>query len=175
MTPSQSPTERQDIVRERTFRWSDPREFTSAGRGLTGRQLLEALAAGRIPAPPAVVLIGMQLIVVGDGHIEMALVPAEYMYNTIGCVHGGILTTLLDTAMGCSVLSSLDAKTGHTTLDVHVNFVRPATIDSGRLVAVGDVVHRGTRTATASGKVTDAEGRLYAHATTTCLLTSRAG
>ena len=173
MTLSQSPAERQGIVRERTFSWSDPRGFTAAGRGLTGRELLEALAAGRISPPPAVELIGIEMVAVGDGHVEMALAPAEYMYNTIGCVHGGILATLLDSAMGCSVLSSLDAKTGHTTLDLHVNFVRPATIDSGRLLAVGDVVHRGTRTATASGKVTDAEGRLYAHATTTCLLTSR--
>jgi len=175
MTPSQSPTERQAVVRERTFTWSDPRAFVAAGRGQSGRQILDALAAGRIPAPPAVELVGIELIAVGDGHVEMALIPAEYMYNTIGCVHGGILATLLDSAMGCSVLSLLDANTGHTTLDLHVNFVRAATIDAGRLIAAGDVIHRGSRIATASGKVTDADGRLYAHATTTCLFTARPG
>jgi uncharacterized protein (TIGR00369 family) len=147
----------------------------AAGRGLTGREVLEAMAAGRIAPPPAILLLGIELEMVGDGRVEMTLQPAEYLYNTIGTVHGGIVATLLDSVMGCAILTKLDAAIGHTTLDIHVNYVRPATIAAGRLRGIGTVLHLGSRTATAEGKLVDTDGRLYAHATTTCLLTARAG
>jgi uncharacterized protein (TIGR00369 family) len=162
-------------LRQRTVSWSDPVEAMAAGRGLTGYEVLTAMAAGRIPAPPAIQLLGIQLDVIREGHVEMLLDPAEYLYNTIGTVHGGILATLLDSVMGCAVLTKLDAASGHTTLDIHVNFVRPATITAGRLRGIGQVLHLGSRTATAEGRLVDAEDRLYGHATTTCLLTARAG
>jgi uncharacterized protein (TIGR00369 family) len=147
----------------------------AAGRGLTGREVLEGMVAGRIPPPPAIRLLGIKLDVIRDGHVEMILVPAEYLYNTIGTVHGGIVSTVLDSAMGCAVNTTLDALTGCTSLDLHVNFVRPATIEAGPLRAIGRVLHRGSRTATAEGKLVDTTGRLYGHATSTLLIVPRAG
>jgi len=181
MTDKRTTTRRQqpapDVVdipiRERITTWGDPIAAMAAGRGLTGREVLEAMAAGRIPTPPAIRLLGIQLDVIREGHVEMTLEPAEYLYNTIGSVHGGVVSTLLDSAMGCSVNTRLDALTACTTLDLHVNFVRPATIAAGRLRAIGRVLHMGSRTATAEGKLVDAAGRLYGHATTTLLLVPR--
>jgi len=163
------------VVRERTVTWGDPLMAMAAGRGLTGREVLDGIAADRIPAPPAIRLLGIVLDVVREGHVEMTLDPAEYLYNTIGSVHGGVVSTLLDSAMGCAVNSRLDATTGCTTLDLHVNFVRAVTIATGPIRAIGRVLHMGSRTATAEGKLMDAAGRLYGHATATLLLIERAG
>jgi uncharacterized protein (TIGR00369 family) len=118
-------------------------------------------------------MIGFRIDLVGDGHVEMVLEPAEYMYNTIGSVHGGVVATLLDSAMGCAVWSVLDAQTAHATLDIHVNFVRPATVGDGPFRAIGQVLHKGSRTATAEGKMIDRNAKLYAHSTTTCLFIPR--
>jgi uncharacterized protein (TIGR00369 family) len=160
-------------VRERIVTWSDPADAIAAARGLTGREVLEAMAARRIPPPPVAQLLGMEFITIGDGHVEMALESAEYLYNTIGSVHGGVLATVLDSVMGCAVATKLDAGTRYTTLDLHIRFVRAPTIESGRLRAIGHVLHLGSRTATTEGNVMDAAGRLCAHGTGACLLFPR--
>lgn len=160
--------------RELTIHWTDPAAAADAARGLSGLAVLQRMVAGKIAPPPAAQLIGITIVAVEDGYIEMTLEPAEFMYNTIGSVHGGIVTTLLDSAMGCAVTTKLDATTAHATIDLHVNFVRPATVATGQLRATGRVLHRGARTATAEGRVLDTRQALYAHATTTCLLMPRA-
>lgn len=162
------------MARERTVTWGDPAKAIAAGRGLTGREVLEGMVAGKIAAPPTIRLLGIELDVIREGHVEMSLEPAEYLYNTIGMVHGGIVSTLLDSAMGSAVNTRLDAQTGCTTLNLHVNFVRPVTIEAGRVRAIGRVLHLGSRTATAEGTLVDATGRLYGHASSTLLLTPRA-
>ena len=171
MTPAEEITP----VRERIVTWSDPAATLAAGRGLTGREVLEAVMAGGIAPPPIARLLGIEFIAIGDGEVEMALEVGEYLYNTIGSVHGGVLATVLDSVMGCAVATRLDADRRYTTLDLHTRFVRPPTIESGRLRAIGRVLHIGTRTATTEGTLMDGTGRLCAHGTGACLLFARSG
>ena len=107
---------------------------------------------------------------IGDGWARFELEPAEWHYNALGTVHGGILSTLADTALGCAVHTKLPAGTGYTSLDLTIKFTRAATVDSGLLTCEGTVVTIGRRTATAEARITDGSGRVIAHAVTTCLL-----
>jgi len=128
------------------------------------------MIAGRIPRPPMACLLGFDLVEVGDGYAVFECRPGEQHYNPIGVVHGGLACTLLDSAMGCSVNSTLAAGMAYTTLELKVNLVRPLTMNTGLVRCEGRIVHRGSRTATADGRLIDAAGKLYAHATTTCII-----
>ncbi len=108
--------------------------------------------------------------VVEAGVVAFTMTPQELHYNPMGVVHGGVLSLLLDSAMGCAVSSMLPAGTGYTTVDLHVTFVRAVTIDSGPLRAEGRALHVGGRVATAEGRITDAAGRLVAHGSESCLI-----
>jgi uncharacterized protein (TIGR00369 family) len=158
------------MIRERTFTWSDPKLTADAGREMAGIDLMRSLRDGVIPAPPVVALVGLSLTEVEVGRVVMRLTPAEYHYNPIGTVHGGILATLLDSVMGCAVHTTLPKGRGYTSLEIKVNYVRAVTDQSGELSAEGRVVHGGRRSAVAEGKVVDAKGRLCATASTTCLV-----
>jgi uncharacterized protein (TIGR00369 family) len=96
--------------------------------------------------------------------------PPEFHYNPLASVHGGIVATLLDSVMGCAVHSKLPRGRGYTTVEIKVNYVRPVTAATGRVRAEGTTIHVGRQIATAEGRLVDAAGRLYAHATTTCLV-----
>ena len=115
-------------------------------------------------------LIGMSFVSADHGRVVFALTPEERHYNPIGSVHGGIAATLLDSAMGCAVHSTLPPGTGYTTAEIKVSYVRALTAATGPVRAEGRLIHGGSRMATAEGFVRDAEGRLYAHGTTTCLV-----
>jgi uncharacterized protein (TIGR00369 family) len=104
------------------------------------------------------------------GRAEFSLVPGPQHYNPIGMVHGGIAATMLDSAMGCAVHSTLPAGARFTTLDLNIHYTRAMTADTGRVVAIGETVHVGGRTATAEGRVLDEDGNVLAHGTTTCLV-----
>jgi uncharacterized protein (TIGR00369 family) len=163
-------TQTQDVTRTRTFTWTDP----SLHAGLLGRhsglELLTAMAAGELPPPPIMDLVGLGGMTVEQGRVTFFLDPQEYHYNPLGSVHGGIISTMLDSAAGCSVHSTLPAGVGYTSLDLNVKFLRAVTVESGRLTAAGAVLQRGRRTALAEARMTDAGGRLVAHATSSCLL-----
>jgi uncharacterized protein (TIGR00369 family) len=138
---------------------------------MTGLELLHAIAAGEAPGAPFGELLGFQPIEAEEGRVVFAYVPQPTHYNPLGTVHGGVAATLLDSAMGCAVHSTLPAGAGYTTLELKVNFTRAITADTGRVVCEGTVVHRGGRTATADGRlVAEGSGTLLAHGTTTCLL-----
>lgn len=159
-----------DASRTRTFTWEDPRSLAEAARGLTGLEFLQKVVSGELPRPPISALMNFGLAELSEGRAVFTVEPAEYHYNPIGVVHGGLAATLLDSAMGCAVHSTLPAGAGYTTLEVKVNFVRPLTAETGLVRCEGEVIHVGGRTATAEGKVLDAAGKLYAHATTTCII-----
>ena len=162
--------------RERTIAWDDPVAAAASGRDLSGLDYMHAIAAGQIPPPPIAVLMGFELVAVEEGRAVFAVTPGEYHYNPIGVVHGGLAATLLDSAMGCAVHSTLPAGTGYTTLEVKVNFARPITGATGRVVCEGTLIHRGWTVATAEGRLTaEKTGKLLAHGTTTCLLFSGNG
>ena len=138
---------------------------------MSGRESLEAMMRGDVPPPPMGVLMGMQLVLVEEGRAVFILTPGEQQDNPMGITHGGLAATLLDSAMGCAVQSTLAAGGGFTTLDLTVHYVATVTRGTGPVLAEGHVVHRGGRTATAEGRITRvADGHLLAHATTTCLL-----
>lgn len=158
------------MIRERTFSWTDPAVIAEASRGMAGLDLLRSWRDGLVPSPPIGALVGMSLTEVDSGRVVMRLTPAEYHYNPIGSMHGGILATLLDSVMGCAVHSTLPQGRAYTSLEIKVNYVRAVTNASGELAAEGKVVHGGRRSAVAEAKVVDAKGRLCATASTTCLV-----
>src|ERR671921_1482536 len=146
--------------RSRTYSWTDPAEHAALIGQRTGLELLQAMAAGELPAPPVMHLIDMAGMEVEKGSVTVFLDPQEFHYNPLGSVHGGVLSTLLDTAAACSVHSTLPAGVGYTSLDLTVKFLRPVTMDSGRLTCRGEVLQRGRRTALAESRLTDAQGKL---------------
>ena len=162
-----SPT---DSERTLTIRWKDPRVFNEAGQGLSGLEFLQKVVAGELPRPPIADLMNFDLVEVSDGFAVFTVEPAEYHYNPIGVVHGGLAATLLDSAMGCAIHSTLPPGVVYTTLEVKVNFVRALTMQTGLVRGEAKVIHAGARTATAEARLIDASGKLYAHGTTTCLV-----
>jgi uncharacterized protein (TIGR00369 family) len=163
-------TMRDEAVRTRTFTWEDPTVAAEAARTMSGLDYLHASLSGALPAPPMLYLMGMEAVEFEKGRAVFAVEPAEYHYNTIGSVHGGLACTLLDSAMGCAVHTTLPAGAGYATLELKVNLVRPLTIETGRVLCVGTVIHVGGRIATAEARIEDTEGVLYAHATSTCMI-----
>jgi len=159
-----------ELKRTLTVDWEDPRVLVEAARGLSGLEFLQRIVAGELPPPPIAALLKFELAELSEGHAVFAVEPAEYHYNPIGVVHGGLAATLLDSAMGCAVHSALPAGAGYTSLEIKVNFVRPLTAETGRVRCEAKLIHLGGRTATAEGRVVDEAGKLYAHGTTTCLI-----
>jgi uncharacterized protein (TIGR00369 family) len=137
---------------------------------MSGLDFLQRIADGRFPAPPIAELLGFRPTVVEKGRAVFVSTPDARLYNPIGSVHGGYAATLLDSCMACAVHSMLNAGQGYTTVELKVNFVRPLSADTGELSAEGKVLHVGRQIASAEGRLTDARGRLLAHATTTCLV-----
>jgi uncharacterized protein (TIGR00369 family) len=160
--------------RTRTFSWQDPLLTFAGAEGRTGLEFLQALIAGKLPPPPIALALDFALVDASDGYARFEGNAAEFHYNPIGVVHGGVACTLLDSAMGCAVMSTLDAQHAYTTVQINVNLTRAITRDTGRLIAEARIVHRGGRSATADGRLIDGAGKLLAHATTTCMIFPRA-
>jgi uncharacterized protein (TIGR00369 family) len=159
-------------LRSLTITWSDPQDLATAGRSMAGIDFLRAIRDGRLPSPPIAELLGFRLAEVEPGHAVFEVIPGEQHYNPIGVVHGGLAMTLLDSAMGCSVQTRMPAGGGYTTLEAKTNLVRAITSETGALRAIGKLVHLGRQVATAEGRLEDASGKLYAHASTTCMVLS---
>lgn len=159
-----------DNNRTRTVTWDDPMVYLPLGQQTNGLELMRMMIAGKIPPPPIARLMNFTLVEVDEGRAVFAVEPAEFHYNPIGVVHGGLISTLLDSALGCAVHTTLPAGTTYTSLELHVNFVRPLTRTTGEVRCEARVLHTGRRMATAEAKVTDAAGKLYGHGTTTCMV-----
>jgi uncharacterized protein (TIGR00369 family) len=157
-------------LRSLNITWEDPSIVAKAAFSMRGLDFLGKIAAGEIPAAPIMRLIDMQSAEVGEGKAAFTCVIGEQHYNALGVVHGGIAATLLDTALGCAVHTMLPMGVGYTTLELHVNYVRPIAIQTGMVRAEGEVIHIGRSVATAQARLIDAAGKLYAHATTTCMI-----
>jgi len=157
-------------ARSRSFKWTDPARFAEPIQKLSGIEFMRAFLNGALPAPPFMELLGIRIVSVDPGSVVFEFEPDEYMYSPLGNVHGGIVTVLLDTAMGCSFHTTLPAGVGYTTLELKVNFLRPVTSKAGTLRAEGHVLHSGSRVATADARLLDREKKLHAHATSTLLI-----
>jgi len=158
------------VKRNLSVAWDDPMALAEAGRSMAGIEFLRAIRDGRLPHPPICALLGYRLKEVDAGRAVFEISPAEQHYNPIGVVHGGIAMTLLDSAMGCAVQTQMPAGGGYTTLEAKTNLVRAITSSTGTLRAVGTVLHAGKRVASAEARLVDAGGKLYAHATSTCIV-----
>lgn len=157
-------------VRSRTIQWDDPAPFGEAAGSMSGIEMLHAIGRGDLPAPPMMHTLGIEFDEVDEGRAVFAAEPAEYHYSPLGMVHGGLAATLADTAMGCAVHSLLPVGAAYATLELKINLVRPLTSATGRIQCEGTAVHMGSRIATAEARVVDRDGKLYAHATSTCML-----
>ncbi len=169
-----TPDRRERAAGERTLivRWEDPSlgPRIAAERGLHGIEYLRAIMRGEIPPPPITRLMGLELVTVEDGHVVFAATPGEQHYNPIGVVHGGLAATLLDSAIGCAMQTKAPPGFFYTTVELKVNYVRPLFADMGRVFGEATVLYVGRQTALAEARVVDAHGKLYAHATSSCML-----
>src|SRR6266516_6686337 len=157
-------------TRSRSHEWEDPAASAAAAHELDGISFLREMQAGRIPPPPIAATLGFGLVSVEPGRAVFDITPAEFHYNPIGSVHGGVCATLCDSACGCAVHSMLPAGAYYTSLDLSVRFIRQITSRTGRLLCEGTVEHLGSRTALAAARLTDSAGKLYAQATSSCMI-----
>jgi uncharacterized protein (TIGR00369 family) len=141
-------------------------------RTLSGLELLRGIAEGRLPAPPMARTLGFTLVEIEHGRAVFVGTPGPGLLNPLGTVHGGYAATLLDSCMGCAVHSTLPAGAGYATLEFKVTLLRAVTPETGPVRAEGRLLHAGRRVAAADGCLLDAQGRLLAHGTTSCLIIS---
>ena len=163
-------TQTQDQTRTRTYSWTDPAAHAALLGTTDGLTLLRKMQAGELPPPPIMSLIDMAGMEVEEGSVTFYLEPREFHYNPLGSVHGGVISTLLDSTAACSLHSTLPAGVGYTSLDLNVKFLRAVTVGSGRLTCKGSVLQQGRRTALTEARLTDTAGRLIAHATSSCMI-----
>lgn len=157
--------------RTRTVTWDDPFTVLRAAPGRTGIEFLQQLIDERLPPPPIARTLDFRITEVSEGRAVFRGEPGEFLYNPIGSVHGGYAMTLLDSAMGCAIHSTLQAGETYTTLEAKVNFIRPISSDTGPVRCEGALLHRGDRIATAEGRlIAERTGKLLAHGSTTCLV-----
>jgi uncharacterized protein (TIGR00369 family) len=163
-------------TRTRTFSWQDPAAAAQAGLQLAGLDYILSIVRGLLPPPPIAELLGFQIVEAEEGRAVFAMEPAEWMYNPLGSVHGGVAATLLDSCMGCAIHTTLPAGVGYTTSDLQVRYIRAMGERTGRVLAEGKVLHSGRRTATAEGRLfVESDERLLAHGTTGCVVFGRPG
>lgn len=179
MTPSSSPT---TAAADTLAAWQAradelarvPRELGIARvedvLPLSGLELFEAMIAGRLPGAPIAGTLDFMLVEASRGRAVFQGRPQLGHYNPLGTVHGGWIATLLDSAVGCAVHTTLPAGKAYTTLELKVNFVKAVSARQTLVRAEGEVISAGARVATARGQLVGPDGTLYAHATTTCLI-----
>ncbi len=157
--------------RTRTTTWEDPGPGLAKAAGMTGLEYIREIVDGRLPPPPMALTLGFTLSEAETGRAVFRSEAADFLYNPIGVIHGGFAMTLLDSAMGVAVHTTLARGERYTTLETKVNFVPPLTLETGAVRCEGTVIHRGRRLATAEGRlIAESTGKLLAHGTTTCLI-----
>ena len=157
-------------TRSKMITWRDPMVTARFAPALSGLDFLSAVRDGTFPPPPMARLMGFALVHVAPGLAVLECTPDESVYNPIGVVHGGLVSTLADSAAGFAVQSSLEAGVAYTSIDINVTFLRPVTKDTGLIRATGRLTKPGRRVAYATVDVTDGSERLLARATSSCLV-----
>ncbi|MFF9838937.1 PaaI family thioesterase [Streptomyces sp. NPDC020422] len=158
------------MERSRTVHWQDAAATSGAARTMAGLDFLREIATGRLPGAPIGALLGFALEEVEHGRAVFTFEPGEEHYNPIGSVHGGVYATLLDSAAGCAVHSTLPQGMAYTSLDLSTRFLRPITVETGKVRAIGTVLSQGRRTALAEAGLYDDQDRLLGHATSSCMI-----
>ena len=153
--------------RVRTISWGDPKDSSRKTLDISGFDYLCAVRDGRISAPPVARLVGYRIVEVEEGRTLFELEPAEYHYNPFASVHGGMITTLLDTSMTAAVITTLPQGYTCSTLELKTHFIRPVFESTGVIQSKGNLIHRGHHIAIAQGTVKDSQGKKVAHGTST--------
>jgi uncharacterized protein (TIGR00369 family) len=153
--------------RERLVDWQAPGPVATAAGAMSGLEAMRAIRDGILPEPPMARLIDFRLRVAEPGRVVMELEPHEALENTIGLLHGATAAALLDTAMGCAISTMLPAGQGAVTLDLKLTYLRPLSVQSGRITAEGKLIKLGRQTSYTEGFVRDGAGNLAVHATAT--------
>ena len=161
---------RLNMERSKTITWDDPMKGATEARTMSGYDYLQAMGEGKLPFPPIMHTLDFQVKSMEKGSVVFSFVPQEFHYNPIGSVHGGVITAILDSAMGCSLHSLLEPGVGYTTLELKVNFIKAINLKNGELRAIGKVIHNGSRSALTEAQLVDENGTLYAHAVSTCMI-----
>lgn len=156
--------------RSRTIHFQSPESDKAKVFERSGIEQLRAIASGLVAAPPISSHIGLGFVSVADGDVVMTAEPDESHYNPIGSVHGGFFATVLDSVCGCAVHSTLPVGVGYTSLEIKVSFLHPITAETGTVTAHGWVTRRAKNVAFAEAEIRDAEGRVLATASSTCLI-----
>ena len=160
-----------EITRRRELVWQDPVPTAAAGATMTGLEYMTAVVVGQMPPPPIAVTMRLRPVELEEGRVVFEGEPGEEHYNPIGVVHGGYAATLLDSALGCAVHTTLPAGVGYTSLGLEAKFVRPITRDTGRVLCEASVLYRGRKQATSEATLTAADsGKLLAHGVATCMI-----
>jgi uncharacterized protein (TIGR00369 family) len=154
--------------------YGDRKAIAARLAGLSGRQALELIIAGRLPPPPIAGHLGFRLAEAKEGWARFTGTPMHEAYNPLGSIHGGWLATLIDSAVFCAVHATLAPGETYTTASLELKFCRAVTVETGPVDAVGAIIHRGRRLATAEARLTDSAGRLYAHGLVTCFIQENA-
>jgi uncharacterized protein (TIGR00369 family) len=149
---------------------TSPSGLLEIRRKLSGLEFFQKMIAGDVPPPPLVALLGLKLVEVEPGRVTFAGVAREEVYNGMGVAHGGFAATMLDSALGCAINTMMPAGRVFTTIDLQIHYTRALRREAGELRCTATVVHVGSRTATSEGRIVDANGKVYAHGTTTCML-----
>jgi uncharacterized protein (TIGR00369 family) len=139
-------------------------------RAMGGLAFVQGLASGTLPLNTMAQTLGYDISEAESGRVVVTLIPDNTHLNPSGTVHGGLAATLLDSAMGLAIWTTLEKGLSQTTLEFKISLIRPITPDMGLIRAEGTVLNRGRRVGTAEGRITDERGRLLAHGTTTCLI-----
>jgi uncharacterized protein (TIGR00369 family) len=163
----------QFVTEDRTYTWAPPGQGDLLSLAtMDGYEQLVAMTQGELPPAPIAATLGMIDFRVERGSVSVSLPAQQFHYNPLGGMHGGVISTMLDTAAACSVHSTLAVGEMYTSLDLTVKFLRPVTVQSGTLTCVGKVIQRGRRTALAEAQLLDEDGKLVAHATSSCMIFS---
>jgi uncharacterized protein (TIGR00369 family) len=144
--------------------------LAAARQEMSGLEFFRQIMLGRLSPPPLVALLGLRIVEVGEGRVVFAGTAQEEFYNGLGVAHGGWAATLLDSALGCAINTTMPAGRSFTTLELKVNYTRPLRREVGEVRCEATVIHVGNRTATSQARIVDSGGKIYAHGTTTCIL-----
>lgn len=158
------------VQRKRTYEWADPQQIAEMSKSMSGIDLLSGIMNGTVPEPPFATTLDIHPTHLEKGIVRFELIPQEFHFNPIGSVHGGVITTVLDSVMGCALHSVLEHGFAYTTLELKINFTKAVTLKSGRLIGEGRVIHLGKTTALLEADLKNEAGILYAHGTSTCVL-----
>jgi uncharacterized protein (TIGR00369 family) len=145
-------------------------DFVARRRAMGGLAFFRHMLEGQMPQAPMTKRLNMRLLEVDEGRVVFGARPTRDHYNGMGVVHGGFAATLLDSALGCAINSMAPPGKIYTTLELKINYTRPLTEEVGDVRCEARVIHLGSRTATAEGRIVDADGKLYAHGSTTCIV-----